>query len=274
MGRLATGSASPAALDLVPGIPSWKQQPGESNHDYARFKRYCELKPLQRRDLQHLYNLLVAEGDPYLGSVGTLKNVATLNRWQDRVRDKEAADEQALDEALEAETRLQARDFARRALKAREDQLDVADKVKEFALNALMVKDPEDLTGAEIATMLRLVVEINQKTLPMAHPQVNGTANPAHLDQLGDDQAQARLAQLAEELAHRMNTSHPAAAAALDVLDAEVIPSGDSSDDRSQPEPADVWPEVPPPRELNAGHDPSPAEPGGAEPARPEAALD
>lgn len=238
MGRPAIGSSSPDALNLAPGLEPWKQQPGETAEAYHRFLQYLDVDPLVRSKnrMAVVYELLLVR-DPHMCSVSALQNMATLNHWHTRAA---AHDEYRRQQAEIAAARAEqdwADTIARRRAEVCLKHLDVADELIQKGIRALALKDAEDATFTEATTMIKWGVQIEKETLGLTRHR-GAASPPEHVDQMDDETAAARLRELADELAARINNPpatpapHPTtAAAALDVLDAEVIPAGDSSDD-------------------------------------------
>jgi hypothetical protein len=254
MPRPATGSTSPDALDLAPGIPPWEHQPGETAEAYERFRAYLDVDPLVRSKnrMAVVYDILVTR-DPHMCSVAALQNMASLNHWHLRAAAWDKHRRQLAEQAAERAEQEWAETLARRRAEARLKHLEAADELIRKGLHALAVKDEGDLTGAEARGLVELGYRIERETLLLAKPPGGQGHETGHVHDLDDEQTAARLKQLADELARRMNPAHSAAstaAAAPDVLDAEVIPEPrDSSDD----EPPLDGPGFPGRRAIEAG---------------------
>lgn len=242
MGRPAIGSSSPDALNLAPGLEPWKQQPGETAEAFHRFLQYLDVDPLVRSKnrMQVVYELLLVR-DPHMCSVSALQNMATLNHWHTRAA---AHDEYRRQQAEIAAARAQqdwAETIERRRAEICLKHLDIADEIIQKGLRALAMRDSDSLTDAVALKMITDGVKIEKDTLGLSRPR--GTASPPeHVDQMDDETATARLRELADELASRINNppgspahTYTTAAAAPDVIDAEVIPQGSSDDPSVEP---------------------------------------
>lgn len=237
MARPATGSTSPDALDLAPGMPPWEHQPGETAEAFHRFRQFLEVDPLVRskKRMEVVYDLLVTR-DPHMCSVAALQNMASLNHWHIRAAAWDKHRRQIAEQAAERAEQEWAEALAQRRAEIQLKHLEAAGEVIRKGLHALAVKDEDDLTGAEIARLIELGYKMERETLHLNRPANASAEQPEHVNDLSDEQTSARLRQLADELARRMNAAQPTAAAAPDVVDAEVIPTGDSSDDLPEPE--------------------------------------
>lgn len=242
MPRPATGSSSPDALDLAPGIPAWEHQPGETAEAYHRFLQYLDVDPLIRSKnrMAVVHELLLAR-DPHLCSISALQNMATLNHWHTRAalydkhkrRQAELKAERAEQEWIDT--------VARRRAEIRLKHLEAAAEVIQKGLYALAVKDPADISATDAIRMVDVGIKVEKETLGLNAKTTTNAPEPEHVDDLSDDQTAARLRQLADELARRINNQNAAAAAPdADVVDAEVIPDRDSSDDHSS-RPPESW---------------------------------
>lgn len=244
MARPATGSTSPDALELAPGIEPWKHQPGETREAYERFLQFLDVDPLVRtkKRMAVVHELLLTR-DPHMCSVSALQNMATLNHWHIRAAAYDDHRRQQAEIAAERAEREWAETLVRRRAEIRLKHLEAAAEVIQKGLHALAVKDPADISATDAIRMVDIGVKIERDTLGLTARAGTAPGEPGHVDDLDDDQTAARLRQLADELARRINSNNPAAAAP-DVMDAEVIPqpSRDSSDDD-----LDTWPHVPPP---------------------------
>lgn len=240
MARPATGSHSPNALDLAPGIPPWEKQPGETAEAFHRFRQYLDVDPLIRtkKKMAVVYDLLINR-DPHMCSIAALQNMATLNHWHTRADAYDRDQIQQRDIARARAEQQWAETIAQRQAEIRLKHLDAAAEVIQKGLYALATKDPADINATDAIRMVDTGIRIERETLGLnAKPTGPAADKPEHVNDLSDDQTAARLRQLADELARRINEQqHPkTAAAALDVVDAEVIPHPrDSSDDTDTP---------------------------------------
>jgi hypothetical protein len=241
MARPATGSSSPDALDLAPGIPAWDHQPGETAEAYHRFLQYLDVDPLVRskKRMEVVYELLLTR-DPHMCSVNALQNMATLNHWHTRAAAYDKHKRQQAELKAERAEQEWIETIARRRAEVRLKHLEAAEEIIQKGLHALAVKDPADISATDAARLVDLGYRIERETLhlnvkPNAHAD-----DPGHVDDLSDDQTAARLRQLAEELARRINNQN-AAAAAPDVVDAEVIPQPRDSSDEPLSWPPESW---------------------------------
>lgn len=250
MARPATGSTSPDALDLAPGIPPWEHQPGETAEAFHRFRQYLDVDPLVRSKnrMSVVYDLLVTR-DPHMCTVAALQNMATLNHWHIRAAAWDKHRRLIAEQAAERAEQEWAETLAQRRAQVQLKHLEAAADVIQKGLHALAAKPVEELTGAEIARLIELGYKMERETLYLTKPPAGQDPQTGHVNDLSDEQTAARLKQLADELARRMN-NNPTAAAAPDVLDAEVIPEPrDSSDD----EPPLDGPEFPGQRAIESG---------------------
>lgn len=231
MPRPATGSASPDALDLAPGIPPWEHQPGETAEAYHRFLAYLDVDPLVRskRSMAAVYEILAIR-DPHMCSIGALQNMASLHHWHTRAAAYDRYRRRQAEIAAEAAEREWAEKLAQRRAEVQLKHLEAADEIIKKGLDALAVKGAEELSGAEIARLIELGYKMERETLRLTKAPAAQSEQPEHIGDLSDEETNARLRMLAEELARRVNHA-PTAAAAPDVMDAEVIPPEDSSDD-------------------------------------------
>lgn len=239
MARPATGSNSPSALDLAPGIPPWEKQPGETAEAYHRFLQYLDVDPLLRsKNRMAAVHEALSDRDPHICSVAALQNMATLNHWHLRAEAHDRHKRRQAELAAQRAEQEWAETVARRSAEIRLKHLDAAAEVIQKGLHALAVKDPAEISATDAIRMVSEGVKIEKETLGLNGKQTNATQEARHVNDLSDDQTAARLRQLADELARRINDQKtPTAAAAPDVMDAEVIPQGDSSDDEEQPGP-------------------------------------
>lgn len=243
MARPATGSSSPDALALAPGLEPWKHQPGETREAFERFLQFLDVDPLVRskKKMAVVHELLLTR-DPHMCSVSALQNMATLNHWHIRAAAYDDYRRQQADIAAERAEREWAEAIARRRAEIRLKHLDAAAEVIQKGLHALAVKDPSDISATDAIRMVDTGIRIERDTLGLSAKTSGEAAHPEHVDDLSDDQTAARLRQLADELARRIN-NNPAAAAAHDVMDAVVIPEPrDSSDDDHDPARPDPGP--------------------------------
>jgi hypothetical protein len=240
MARPATGSTSPSALDLAPGIPPWEKQPGETAEAYHRFLQYLDVDPLLRsKNRMATVHEALADRDPGVCSVAALQNMATLNHWHIRAEAHDRHKRRQADLAAERAEKEWAETVARRSAEVRLKHLDAAAEVIQKGLYALAIKDPADISATDAIRMVDTGVRIEKETLGLSGKQAAGPQEAGHVHDLSDDQTAARLRQLADELARRINDQNKSgnAAAAPDVMDAEVIPHRDSSDDDPPQEP-------------------------------------
>lgn len=251
MARPATGSNSPNALDLAPGIPPWEQQPGETAEAFHRFLAYLDVDPLIRsKNRMAVVHEHLLTRDPHMCSVAALQNMATLNHWHVRAAAYDKNKRQQREIAAARAEQEWADTIAQRQAELRLKHLDAAAEVIQKGLYALAVKDPADINATDAIRMVDTGIRIERDTLGLnTKNTASGPEKPQHVNDLSDDQTAARLRQLADELARRINQQQPKtdnAAAALDVVDAEVIPQPrDSSDDLdlSHEPPGDTGPE-------------------------------
>lgn len=256
MPRPATGSTSPDALDLAPGIPPWEHQPGETSEAFHRFEQYLQVDPLVRskRSMAVVHDLLTTR-DPHMCSVGALQNMATLNHWHTRAAAYDRWKRQQRDIAAAKAEREWAETIARRRAEVQLKHLDVAEELIDSGLRALAMRNPDDISDAAAVRMIDLGYRMRRETLHLDQ-RPDSTPDTGHVDGLDDEQTAARMRQLADELARRLNNKPTAAAAAHDdedVLDAVVIPDPRDSSDHDD---LDTWPDPGPPRAIG------PAEPG------------
>jgi hypothetical protein len=236
MARPATGSNSPAALVLAPGIEPWRHQPGETREAFERFLQFLDVDPLVRtkKRMTVVHDLLVTR-DPHMCSVSALQNMATLNHWHLRAAAYDDHKRQQAEIAAERAEQEWAEAIARRRAEIRLKHLDAAAEVIQKGLHALAVKAPEAINATDAIRMIDVGVKIEKETLGITAKANAAADEPDHVNDLSDDQTAARLRQLADELARRINNQN-SAAAAPDVVDAEVIPPDrDSSDDQQAP---------------------------------------
>lgn len=235
MPRPATGSTSPDALHLAPGLPPWEKQPGETAEAFHRFLQYLDVDPLVRskKGMAVVHELLITR-DPHMCSAAALQNMASLNYWHVRA---EAYDKHKRQQAELAAARAEqewAETVARRRAEIRLKHMEAAAEIITKGLHALAVKDPADINATDAIRMVDTGIRVERETLGLNAKTNPAAEQPEHVNDLSDDQTAARLRQLADELARRINTQNQptTAAAAPDVLDAEVIPEPrDSSDD-------------------------------------------
>ena len=231
MARPATGSTSPAALHLAPGLEPWRHQPGETREAFERFLQYLDVDPLVRskKNMAVVHELLTTR-DPHMCSVAALQNMASLNHWHTRAAAHDDHKRQQREIAAARAEQDWAETIAQRTAEIRLKHLEAAAEVIQKGLYALATKDPADINPTDAIRMIDTGVRIERETLGL-NAKANAKAETAdHVDGLSDDQTAARLRQLADELARRINNQP--AAAAPDVMDAEVIPHPrDSSDD-------------------------------------------
>ena len=240
MARPATGSNSPSALDLAPGMPPWDKQPGETAEAFHRFLQYLDVDPLLRsKNRMAVVHEALAERDPGVCSVAALQNMASLNHWHVRAEAHDRHQRRQTDLAAERAEQEWAETVARRRAEIRLKHMDAAAEVIQKGLHALAVKDPADISATDAIRMISEGVKIEKDTLGLNGKQNTADREAEHVHDLSDDQTAARLRQLADELARRINDQNKSAenaAAAPDVMDAEVIPPRDSSDVDPQPE--------------------------------------
>lgn len=234
MPRPATGSTSADALNLAPGLEPWRHQPGETREAFERFLQYLDVDPLIRsKNRMAVVHELLSVRDPHMCSVATLQNMASLNYWHIRAA---AYDDHKRQQAEIAAARAEqewAETIARRRAEIRLKHLEAAADVIQKGLHALAVKDPADINATDAIRMIDVGVKIEKETLGLNTKTNTAAEEPSHVNDMSDDQTAARLRELADELARRINNQNTnTAAAAPDVLDAEVIPHPrDSSDD-------------------------------------------
>lgn len=242
MARPATGSNSPDALHLAPGMPAWEHQPGETAEAYQRFLQYLDVDPLVRSKnrMEIVYELLLAR-DPHMCSVNALQNMATLNHWHLRARAYDAHKRRQAELKAERAEQEWIDTIARRRAEIRLKHMEAAAEVIQKGLHALAVKDPADISATDAIRMVDIGIKVEKETLGLTAKTNAAAAEPEHVDQLSDDQTAVRLRQLADELARRINNQSTSAAAAPDVVDAEVIPDRNSSDDHSDAWPPESW---------------------------------
>jgi hypothetical protein len=242
MGRAHHGSTSADALDLAPGLLPWEQQPSETAVSYARFLQFCDIDPVVRtkwtprgREWGQVYAKL-RDRDPEICSAATLKNVATLNRWHERAAALDKHNREVLQQATEQATRRWAERLAQRRAEIQLEHLEAAAEIRKRGMEALDNIALSELSGAEIKGIIELGYRMERETLDLARTRGTTAESNPHLNNLNEEQVSARLSELADELHRRMHPPTPstapstAAAAAPDVLDAEVIEPGSSND--------------------------------------------
>lgn len=231
MARPATGSTSPAALHLAPGLEPWRHQPGETREAFERFLQYLDVDPLVRskKRMEVVHELLFTR-DPGMCSVGALQNMATLNHWHIRAAAYDDHKRQQREIASARAEQDWAETIAQRTAEIRLKHLEAAAEVIQKGLYALATKDPADINATDAIRMIDTGVRIERETLGLNAKANAKPDEPAHVNDLSDQQVVVRLRQMHEEVQRRLNNDP--AAAAPDVMDAEVIPEPrDSSDD-------------------------------------------
>jgi hypothetical protein len=176
----------------------WDQQPRESSRQYQRFLHYRDLGRM--RSLTAVNKLLTGLGDKL--TYGTIRIQSHLYRWAERA--------QAYDRHQDDLDR-------ERVVQARRDMIDrhqrVASALLTKALTALRTTEPEDLDPADIVRWVKLATDIEIRALgePSHTIAVTGPAGgpiqTEDLTGLSAEDRQARLRELATELAHRAGLS-------------------------------------------------------------------
>lgn len=252
MPRAHQGSASPHALTLAADRDPWDQQPGEPNGSYARFEVFKELHPVIRKNMRRVFEELRKHGDD-VTTVPTLSNMATLNLWHDRVKAFDEHRKQRAEEHERIATQKWADRVAQRRAEAQLEHLEHSREMRQIGMAALRTRMPEDITDAAALRMVTEAVRMERELLDLDRSRRPDPDHPEYIDNLTQDEVAARLAELVDEVTRRVttpaprHTQTPTAAAASDVLDAEIISDGDPSErPKSRPEPAPT-PHDPPP---------------------------
>jgi hypothetical protein len=240
--RPATGSTSPAALHLAPGLEPWRHQPGETREAFERFLQYLDVDPLVRskKGMAVVHELLTTR-DPHMCSVAALQNMSSLNHWPIRAAAYDDYKRQQRESAAARAEQEWAETIAQRTAEIRLKHLEAAAEVVQKGLYALATKDPEDISATDAIRMVDTGIRIERETLGLTAKATPKVDDPGHVNGMSDQQVAVRLRQMHVELQRRLDNEP--AAAAPDVVDAEVIPEPrDSSDDR----PDNAWPESEP----------------------------
>lgn len=148
--------------DLLP----WEQQPGESNEQWAAFRRYCRLaRRVNPKSGEPLPRNLSDMAEDVKWSVRHLRRIAHQFRWVER------ADAWDVDREAELGGKI-----ADARLQVMRDRLDLLAEMRTLTLGVLRDKDPEEWKVRDVIELLKvqLVAEDNLLGIAQRGASYNG----------------------------------------------------------------------------------------------------